>query len=52
MALDQRIKDALDEARMVVLVVHVLLGFQFSLRRTRNRNDDGMEVACEYQHRG
>lgn len=29
-ALDTRIKDALDEARMVVLVVQVLLGFQFS----------------------
>ncbi len=31
MALKQRIKDALDEARMVVLVVQVLLGFQFSV---------------------
>jgi uncharacterized protein DUF6328 len=29
MGLDQHIKDALDEARMVVLVVQVLLGFQF-----------------------
>src|SRR5437764_9694996 len=29
MALRERIKDALDEARMVVLVVQVLLGFQF-----------------------
>ena len=29
MALQQRIKDALDEGRMVVLVVQVLLGFQF-----------------------
>ena len=28
---NQRIKDALDEARMVVLVVQVLLGFQFSV---------------------
>jgi Family of unknown function (DUF6328) len=31
MALEQRIKDALNEARMVVLVVQVLLGFQFSV---------------------
>jgi hypothetical protein len=31
MALEQRIKNALDEARMVVLVVQVLLGFQFSV---------------------
>jgi uncharacterized protein DUF6328 len=31
MGLDQRIKNALDEARMVVLVVQVLLGFQFSV---------------------
>src|SRR5437762_5806691 len=31
MALDQQIKDALDEARMVGLVVQVLLGFQFSV---------------------
>jgi hypothetical protein len=31
MALEQRIKDALNEARMVVLVVQVLLGFQFSI---------------------
>jgi hypothetical protein len=31
MALAQRIKDALDEGRMVVLVVQVLLGFQFSV---------------------
>jgi Family of unknown function (DUF6328) len=31
MGLDHRIKDALDEARMVVLVVQVLLGFQFSV---------------------
>jgi hypothetical protein len=31
MALEQRIKDALNEARMVVLVVQMLLGFQFSV---------------------
>jgi hypothetical protein len=31
MALAQHIKDALNEARMVVLVVQVLLGFQFSV---------------------
>jgi hypothetical protein len=31
MALEQRIKDALNEARMVVLVIQVLLGFQFSV---------------------
>jgi hypothetical protein len=31
MALDQQIKDALAEARMVGLVVQVLLGFQFSV---------------------
>jgi hypothetical protein len=31
MGLDQRLKNALDEARLVVLVVQVLLGFQFSV---------------------
>jgi hypothetical protein len=31
MGLDERLKNALDEARMVVLVVQVLLGFQFSV---------------------
>jgi hypothetical protein len=29
MALQERMKDALDEARMVILVIQVLLGFQF-----------------------
>jgi uncharacterized membrane protein len=31
MALEQRIKNGLEEARMVVLIVQVLLGFQFSV---------------------
>jgi hypothetical protein len=46
-ALEQRIKDALNEARRVVLVVQVLLGFQFSVvleRRFDARSRAGQVV--------
>jgi hypothetical protein len=50
MAVEQRIKDALDEARMVVLVVQVLLGFQFGV--VLERRFDELSRAGQLVHVG
>jgi hypothetical protein len=48
--LDQRIKNALDEARMVVLVVQVLMGFQF--RAVLEHGFDRLPRSAQYIHLG
>jgi hypothetical protein len=50
MALREQMKDALDEARMVILVVQVLLGFQF--RVVLERRFDGLPAFTQAVHVG
>ena len=51
---NSRIKDALDEARMVVLVVQVLLGFEFSvvLKHQFGRLSSSAQLISYWFHTG